>query len=133
MRRLPAKVLLAGALVVVVGIPLQAFSIVAYVRGAGESALDMHRIIGDIVHLGELAVVIGATWAWWGRWREVALAVAFLAVAVAQVLLIGDTDERGGWVNGLHGLFALVLFVAAILYAQQAARILGRGDAAARS
>ena len=127
MQRVPVKLLFAGAFIVIVGIPLQAFSIVAYVRGAGESALDMHGIVADVVHVGELAVVIGAVWAWWGRWRDVGLALGFLVVSAAQVLLIGDTDKRGGWVNGLHGFLALVLLIAAILYAQRAARMLRSG------
>ena len=126
MRRLPVQVLLVGALVVIICIPLQAFSIVAYVRGAGESALDMHGIVADVVHAGELAVVIGAIWTWWGRWSNVGLALLFLAVSAAQVLLIGDTDKRGGWVNGLHGLLALVLLVAAVLYALRARAMLAR-------
>jgi hypothetical protein len=130
-RRFPLWLLLAGAVIVIVGILLQAFSIVAYVRGAGGGALDMHRAVADAVHVGELAVVIGAIWAWWGRWSEVGLAVAFLVVSVLQVLLIGDTDKQGGWVNGLHGLFALVLLIAAVTYAHQAARKLGRSQGAA--
>ncbi len=127
MRRFPVKLLLAGAIIVAVGIPLQAFSIVAYVRGAGESALDMHRIVADIVHVGELAVVIGAVWTWWRQWTDVGLALVFLILSAAQVLLIGDTDKSGGWVNGLHGFLALVLLIAAILYAQRATRILRSG------
>jgi hypothetical protein len=130
MRRFPLWLLLAGAVVVTVGIVLQAFSIAAYVRGAGSGALDMHRAVADAVQAGELAVVIGAIWTWWGRWNDVGLALAFLVVSVVQLLLIGDTDKQGGWVNGLHGLFALVLLLAAAGYAHRAARKLeaGRGS-----
>ena len=39
-------------------------------------------------------------------------------IGTAQVLLIGDTDEQGGWVNGLHGLLALVVLVMALLLAE---------------
>ena len=39
-----------GAIVVVVGVLLQAFSIAAYVRGAGEGALDMHGGMSLVVH-----------------------------------------------------------------------------------
>lgn len=130
MRRFPLKLVLVGALVVIVGILLQAFSIVAFVRGAGDGALDMHRVVADVVHVGELAVVIGAVWAWWGRWNDVGLALAFLVVSAVQLLLIGDVDERGGWVNGLHGFLAIVLLIAAVLYAQRAARLLSRGQSA---
>ena len=125
MRRLPLWVVFGGAVLLIVGIPLQAFSIVAYVRGAGSGALDMHKGVADVVHVGELAIVIGATWAWWRNWTAVGLAAAFLVVSVLQLLLIGDTDKKGDWVNGLHGLLALVLLLAAVLYAQRAARELG--------
>ena len=128
MRRFPLWLLLAGAVIVIVGILLQAFSIVAYVRGAGEGALDMHGVVAVVVHVGELAVVIGAIWTWWGRWKAVGLAVAFLVVSAAQLLLIGDPDTRGGWVNGLHGLLALVVLIAAVMYAQEARRTLGRAS-----
>jgi hypothetical protein len=130
MRRLPLWLLLAGAVVVIVGITLQAFSIAAYVRGAGAGALDMHQRTADAVFVGEALVVIGAVWTWWGRWAAVGLAVAFLGVSVGQLLLIGDTDESGGWVNGLHGLLALVLLISALAYALLAARKLGLGERA---
>ena len=66
MRRKPLWLLLVGSIAVVVGIVFQAFSIAAYIRGAGGGALDMHRVVGDVVHLGELSIVIGAIWRWWG-------------------------------------------------------------------
>ncbi len=133
MRRRGLWLLLVGAIVVIVGILLQAFSIVAFVRGAGGGALDMHRAVGDVVHLGELFVVVGAIWLWWRQWTEVLLALGFLVVSVIQLLLIGDIDEPGGWANGLHGFFAIVLLVAAVLYAQVAARGLGLGRSATTS
>ena len=126
MQRIPLWLLLAGAVVVVVvGVLLQAFSIAAFVRGAGMGALDMHKDVASVVHVGELMIVVGAIWAWWGRWGAVALAVGFVVLSVLQLLLIGDTDKPGGWVNGLHGLLALVIIVAAVLYGQRAARELG--------
>jgi hypothetical protein len=124
-RRIPLWLVLAGAVLVIVGVLLQAFSIAAFVRGAGSGALDMHRDVADVVHVGELMVAVGAIWAWWGRWLAVGLAVGFVVLSVVQLLLIGDTDTPGGWVNGLHGFFALVLLLAAVLYAQRAARDLG--------
>ena len=61
-----------------------------------------------IVHIGQLLIVIGAIWAWWGNWGAVGLAVAFLVLCVAQLAFLGDTEEPGGWINGLHGMLALV-------------------------
>ena len=117
--------LLVGSGVVVIGVLLQAFSIVAWVRGAGPGALDMHKDVADAVHVGELAVVVGAVWARWGNWRAVGLAALFLVVSVLQVVLFGDTDKQGGWVNGLHGFLALVVLIAAVAYAERASRRLG--------
>jgi len=119
---------LAGAAVVAIGVFLQAFSISAYVRGAGDGALDMHQSVALIVHLGELAIVVGALVAWWGNWRAVGLALAFLALSFLQLALVGDTGEEGGWVNGLHGLLALAVLVAAGVYFHAAKRTLGLGS-----
>lgn len=124
-RRAALWLLLVGAVIVVAGILVQAFSIVAYVRGAGTSALDVHTTNSLVVHAGEVALVIGGIWAWWGRWRVVSIAVAYLALSWVQPFLIGDTDRTGGWASGLHGLFALVLLVGAAAYATVAAGKLG--------
>lgn len=109
----------------------QAFSISAYVRGAGEGALDAHGAGSLFVHIGQLAVVIGAIWAWWGNWRAVGTAVAFLVLSVAQLAFLGDTEEPGGWVNGLHGFLALVVLIAGAMYAHRAKRELGLGSSTA--
>lgn len=127
MRRGPLWLVLVSAAIVIVAVLLQAFSIVAYVRGAGQGALDMHGAGSFAVHLGQLGIAIGAIWAWFGNWRAIGLAVAFLVLSLLQLFLIGDTDELGGWENGLHGLLALVVLLAAVAYAQVAARKLGLG------
>jgi hypothetical protein len=46
-------------------------------------------------------------------------------LSVAQIGFLGDTEETGGWINGLHGLLALIVLLAAIAYALKAARDLG--------
>jgi hypothetical protein len=125
MRRLFSWLLLVGSIVVVLGVLWQAFSIAAYVRGAGQGALDAHLTGSFFVHAGQLAVVVGAVVAYWGNWRAVAGAFAFLVLAVAQLAFLGDTDEQGGWINGLHGFLALVILLAALAYAARAARELG--------
>ncbi len=116
---------LGGAALVVVSVLLQAFSIAAYVRGAGEGALDMHGGVSLLVHLGQLAVVIGAIVAWWRNWRAVGMAVAFLVLSFLQLAFLGDTDSEGGWVNGLHGFLALIVLLAAVAYVHVAVRALG--------
>jgi len=125
-------VVLAAATLVVAGVFLQAFSIAAYVRGAGETAKDLHESVGLLIWLLELVVFLAATAAWWKAWTAVGLALALPVAGTAQLALIGDTDEAGGWINGLHGLGALVVMVLAALVAHRAARALGlRGSPAA--
>ena len=118
---------LAGGAIVVVGVLIQAFTIAAYVRGAGDGALDAHGGFSMLGHIGELLSVIGAIWAWWGNWGAVGLAVAFLVLSVAQLAFLGDTDEEGGWINGLHGFLALVVLLAGAWYFTRARRVLGLG------
>lgn len=121
---------LVGGVLVVLAVLWQAFSIAAYVRGAGEGALDAHGAGSLFVHLGQLAIVIGAIVAYWGNWRAVGLALGFLVLSFAQLAFLGDTDEEGGWVNGLHGFLALIVLLAGLAYAQKAWRELGLGRSA---
>lgn len=116
---------LVGGTLVVLAVLWQAFSIAAYVRGAGDGALDAHGFGSIFVHLGQLAVVIGAIVAYFGNWRAVGLALGFLVLSVAQLAFLGDTDQEGGWVNGLHGFLALIVLLAGLAYALKASRELG--------
>ena len=111
-----------GGILVVLGVLWQAFSIAAYVRGAGDGALDAHGTGSIVVHLGQLAIVIGALVAYWGNWKQVGFAVGFLILAIAQLGFLGDTEEEGDWINGLHGFLALIILLAGLLYAQKAWR-----------
>ena len=114
-----------GGILVVLGVLWQAFTIAAYVRGAGEGALDAHGTGSLVVHIGQLAIVIGALVAYWGNWNQVGLAIGFLVLSVAQLGFLGDTDKQGDWINGLHGFLALIVLLSGLLYAQKAARELG--------
>jgi hypothetical protein len=129
-RRTPLWIVLFGGSLVVLAVLWQAFAISAYVRGAGQGALDAHSWGSLFVHIGQLAVVIGAIWAWWGNWRAVGAALGFLVLSVAQLAFLGDTEKPGGWVNGLHGFLALVILIAAGIYAHRAKRELGLGVSA---
>ena len=80
MKRNLTWLILVGGVIVVLGVLWQAFSIAAYIRGAGEGALDAHVGGSFFVHAGQLAIVIGALVAYWGKWRDVGLAVAFLVI-----------------------------------------------------
>ena len=119
---------LAGGVIVVIGVLIQAFTIAAYVRGAGDGALDAHGGFSMVVHIGQLLIVIGAIWAFWGNWSAVGLAVAFLVLSVAQLAFLGDTEEQGGWINGLHGFLALIVLLAGAWYFTIARRALGLGS-----
>jgi len=122
---------LVAATLVAVGVFVQAFSITAYVRGAGDGALDMHSAVGGITYLIEVVVVVAALVAWWKLWGAVALAFSLPLVGTIQLFLAGDTDTKGGWVNGLHGMLALVVLVLAAVIAHRAMRTLGIGRTAA--
>ena len=122
-----------GGILVVCAVLFQAFTISAYIRGAGEGALDAHGFGSMFVHIGQLAIVIGAIWAWWGNWRAVGLAVGFLILSIAQLAFLGDTEKQGGWINGLHGFLALIVLIAAGMYLHRAKRELGVGGHATPS
>ena len=122
MKRSVTWLVLVGGIVVVLGVLWQAFSIAAYVRRGEEGALDAHLTGSFFVHAGQLAVVIGALVAYWGNWRQVGYAIGFLILSFAQLAFLGDTDEQGDWINGLHGFLALIVLIAGLLYAQKAWR-----------
>ena len=122
MKRKPTWAVFVGGILVVLGVLWQAFSIAAYVRGAGDGALDAHGTGSIVVHLGQLAIVFGALIAYWGNWKQVGFAVGFLILAIAQLGFLGDTEEEGDWINGLHGFLALIILIAGLLYAQKAWR-----------
>ncbi len=104
------------------GVLLQSFTIAAYASGAGSDALDAHGGGSLVVHIGQLAVVIGVLVAYWGNWPMIGGAVAFLAISIAQLGFIRPEDGNGGWINGLHGLLALIILICGLLYAQRAWR-----------
>jgi len=123
-------VVLAASLVAA-GVLLQAFSIAAYVRGAGSGARDLHVNGGYITHTVEIVAFVLALVGLWGAWRLVGLALLLPVIGTAQLFLIGDTDESGGWVNGLHGVFALVVLGLALALADVGRRALRANRAAA--
>lgn len=73
-RRAFTWVVLLGGTLVMLGVLWQAFTIAAYVRGAGDGALDAHLTGSFFVHAGQLGIVIGAIVAYWKNWTAVATA-----------------------------------------------------------
>jgi hypothetical protein len=125
---------LIASTVVALGIFLQAYSITAYIAGAGKDALDLHSNVGfAVLHPLEVIAFIGLIVALWGSWREVAFAFLLPLIGTIQIALApSDTDKPySGWVHGLHGLLAIVVLVLAAILAHRAMRALGLRRAAA--
>jgi len=57
-RRIAVWLFTTAAAIVVAGVFLQAFSIAAYVRGAGQGARDLHETGGFLTHSVEIAVFL---------------------------------------------------------------------------
>lgn len=138
MRNRPATwVHLIFATIVVLAVPLQVYFIASYFSGAGESALDAHGFTGGlIVHGSELIVFLSSLVAFWGLWRWVGWSFLLFALGTVQIFLAPpDEDPASGWVHGLHGLGALLVFLLAAWLAYRDARLLGlirpRAEAAA--
>jgi hypothetical protein len=125
MRRAFLWIYLVAVTLVVIGVLLQAFSITAYIRGAGSGALDMHETVGFITHDLEILAFLAALVGFWGSWGRVGLALLLPVIGTIQVFVIGDTDTSGGWANGLHGLLALVVLILAGILTHDALRGLG--------
>ena len=113
-----------GSLTVALGILWQAFTIVAFLRGAGNEARALHVLGAYVVHTVEIVVFLAALGAFWNNWKRVSIAFMFPIIGTVQVFAIGDTDARGGWVNGLHGLLALVMLLWAAWFARLGVRAL---------
>jgi hypothetical protein len=115
------------ATIIVLGVPLQVYFIASYFSGAGEGALDAHAFTGGIVvHGSELIVFLSSLVAFWGLWRWVGWSFLLLVLGTVQIFLAPpDEDPASGWVHGLHGLGALLVFLLAAWLAYRDARLLG--------
>lgn len=111
-----------SATIVALGVLWQAFTIVAFVRGAGAQARDLHVVGAYVTHNLEIVVFLSAVVAFWRDWWWVGFALLLPLYGTFQVFVIGDTDAPGGWVNGLHGLLALVVGLQATWLALDGAR-----------
>lgn len=114
---------LALASLVMIGIFVQVYLIASYIFGAGTDALDAHKDLGGVVHIVEVLVFLASIGAYWRRWWDVGLGFLVGAIGTIQVGL-ADGDD---WVGGLHGLFALIVFVLAAIAAHRSVRALGLG------
>lgn len=104
----------AGAALIAAGVLWQAFTIVSYVRGAGHEARDLHVAGAYVVHTTEFVVFATALVAFWRDWLRIGLALLLPLYGTVQVFAIGDTNAAGGWMNGFHGVLALVVLIQAL-------------------
>lgn len=112
-RRAFLWVFTASTSIVAVGVLWQAFTIVSYVRGAGQEARDLHVAGAYVVHMTEFVVFATALVAFWRDWWRIGLAALLPLYGTVQVFAIGDTSGPGGWANGAHGVLALVVLLQA--------------------
>ena len=87
--------------------------------------LEFFRLLNG--RLEFLAALVG----FWGSWKRVGLALLLPVVGTIQILLIDDAS--GGWINGLHGLFALVVLLLAVTLAHSGKRSLSAAPIDART
>ena len=110
MRRALRLLLVGTSVAVVAGVLLQAFSIAAYVRGAGGGSLDLHETGGVVTHALEIVALVVAIPLWWGVWRLLALAAALPVLGTLQVIAIGlrafFAHERVELVHVAHDFLA---------------------------
>lgn len=110
-RRVAGWLHLLFAIAIIAGVIVQVYLIGAYIFGAGQEALDLHKSLGWTVHGFEGVVMLAAISAWLPR-VDLALSALLFVVGTAQVALASETM----WIGGLHPLLALVvLSLAAVL------------------
>jgi len=117
------------ASIVIIGVPLQVYFIASYFSGAGEGALDAHGFTGGlVVHGAEAIVFLASLVAFWGFWKWIGWSFGLLVLGTVQIALAPpDEDPASGWVHGLHGLGALLVFLLAAYLAYNDTRLLGLG------
>ena len=124
---------LAFATLVVVGVPLQVYFIASSVSGAGKTALDLHEGTGGIIHLAEVLVFLTGLAAFWGNWKWVGWCFLLPVLGTVQIGFAGNDPDKG-WVHGIHGLGALLVFLLAAFIAHHDLRVLGlKGGAGTHS
>jgi hypothetical protein len=118
---------LVFATIVVVAVPLQVYFIASYFSGAGEGARDAHGFTGGfVVHGSEAIVFLASLVAFWGFWKWIGWSFLLILLGTVQIFLAPpDEDPASGWVHGLHGLGALLVFLLAAFLAYNDARLLG--------
>jgi hypothetical protein len=105
------------AALIVAGVFAQVYLIGAYIFGAGEGALDLHKSLGFTVHGFEVLLFLAALVAWLPR-ADLLLSALAAVLGTGQIMLAQST----GWTGGLHPLGALVVLTLAAVLAQRGLR-----------
>jgi hypothetical protein len=113
-RRGAARLHLALALAIALGVFVQVYLIGAYIFGAGSDALDAHKDVGFTVHGLEVLLLIVALAAWLPR-ADVGLSLLMALLGTTQIALA----DAHGWTGGLHPLGALLVLVLATAIARR--------------
>jgi hypothetical protein len=114
LRRGAARLHLALALAIALGVFLQVYLIGAYIFGAGSDALDAHTSVGFTIHGIEVLLFLVALVAWLPR-ADVGLSLVMALLGTTQIALA----DAHGWTGGLHPLGALLVLVLAAAIARR--------------
>lgn len=117
-----------AASVVALDVILQVYFVTAWVFGEGD-ALDAHRVNGIVIWAASIAVGISGLVAYWRAWGRLALSVALPVLAELQIVVVGSVDDTSenvsGWIHGLHGGLAILVFMLAGCIAYRDLKALG--------
>ena len=115
------------ASLVAVGVILQLYFITSWLFGG--AGLDVHRTTGMVVWGLGIAAGISGLVAYWRGWRKMGVSIALPVVTEIQVILVGSienpSENVSGWIHGLHGGLAIVVFLLAAWIARRDFAALG--------
>jgi hypothetical protein len=104
-----------AAATVVLLVFVQVYLIAAYIFGE-PGALGTHMTVGRVVVFFELVVLLTALIGWRNDRSEIGMSAALFVVGALQASLAKDVGNSP-WVHALHGMFALVVLLLALLIA----------------
>jgi hypothetical protein len=128
LRRVFLWISAVAASLMVAGVILQVYFVASWIFGAAD-AIDAHRATGIVVWALGITVGISGIVAYWRAWRKVAVSVALPILTEVQIFFVGDIDDpsknESGWIHGVHGGLALLVFLLAALIAHRDLKSLG--------
>lgn len=125
-----------SASLVTVAVVLQVYFIAAWIFAEG-AALDAHRGVGFGIWILTKVVGIAGIVAYWRVWGSLAVSVALAVLTEIQIFLVGSVDNQSenvsGWIHGLHGGGAVLVFALAAFIAHRDFTALRGGGRAIRA